>query len=154
MGLTSFFKNAGEKLFGKSEEKKEAEKAQAVLAHLKKFQFDIKDLDVSVDDETVTVRGEVKNALDRNRIVVAAGNIEGISKVNNLIVVNAPTPEPAPAAPEKEFYTVQPGDTLSKISKEVYGDANKYHTIFEANKPMLTDPDKIYPGQVLVIPQQ
>ena len=52
---------------------------------------------------------------------------------------------PTPGA-EARFYTVQKGDTLSKISKEHYGDANKYHAIFEANKPMLTHPDKIYPG--------
>ena len=54
--------------------------------------------------------------------------------------------------PEKQYYTVVSGDYLSKISKRVYGDAMKYNIIFEANKPMLTDPDKIYPGQVLVIP--
>lgn len=153
MGLTSFLKNAGEKLFGKSEEKKEAEKAQAVLDHLKKFQFDVENLETSVDDETVTVCGQVKSGLERNRIVVAAGNIEGISKVNDLIQVVTPTPEPTPPASEKEYYTVQSGDTLSKISKEVYGDANQYNKIFEANRPMLNHPDKIYPGQVLVIPQ-
>jgi len=46
------------------------------------------------------------------------------------------------------------GDTLSAIAKEMYGSANKYPVIFEANKPMLTDPDKIYPGQVLRIPAE
>ncbi|MDD3788664.1 MAG: peptidoglycan-binding protein LysM [Petrimonas sp.] len=152
MGLIDFFKGAGEKIFGKSEEKKEAEKAQAVLEHLKKYQFDVENLEVSVDNETVTVRGQVKNALDRNRIVVAAGNIEGVSKVNDLLQVVAPEPVPE-AVPEKEFYTVKPGDTLSKISKEVYGDAMKYNKIFEANRPMLSNPDLIYPGQVLVIPE-
>ena len=58
----------------------------------------------------------------------------------------------ATPAPQAKFYTVQSGDTLSKVSKDFYGDANKYNTIFEANKPMLTHPDKIYPGQVLRIP--
>ena len=52
------------------------------------------------------------------------------------------------------FYTVQKGDTLSKIAKDQYGNANKYQQIFEANKPMLKDPDKIYPGQVLRIPPE
>jgi nucleoid-associated protein YgaU len=56
------------------------------------------------------------------------------------------------SAPEGKFYTVVSGDNLSKISKAQYGDANKYMVIFEANKPMLTHPDKIYPGQVLRIP--
>ena len=55
---------------------------------------------------------------------------------------------------ESKTYTVKPGDTLSKIAKEFYGEANKYNQIFEANKPMLKDPDKIYPGQVLRIPAE
>lgn len=153
MGLISFIKNAGEKLFKGNEEKREAEKAQAIVQHLNKYQFDVENLAVEVDDVTVTVRGQVKNQLERNRIVVAAGNVEGIEKVNDLIQVVAPTPVPEVAAPEKQFYTVKSGDTLSKISKEVYGDANKYPKIFDANRPMLSDPDKIYPGQVLVIPE-
>ena len=64
-------------------------------------------------------------------------------------------PAEAPPAPEAEadFYTVKAGDSLSKIAKEYYGDAMKYPAIFEANKPMLKDPDKIYPGQVLRIPR-
>ena len=56
--------------------------------------------------------------------------------------------------PEAVYYTVVSGDTLSKISKVNYGDANKYMVIFEANKPMLTHPDKIYPGQALRIPAE
>jgi nucleoid-associated protein YgaU len=51
-------------------------------------------------------------------------------------------------------YTVEKGDTLSGIAKKMYGNANKYPQIFEANKPMLKDPDKIYPGQVLRIPPE
>ena len=54
----------------------------------------------------------------------------------------------------EQTYTVAKGDTLSKIAKEFYGEANKYHQIFEANKPMLKDPDKIYPGQMLRIPPE
>jgi nucleoid-associated protein YgaU len=53
-----------------------------------------------------------------------------------------------------KFYTVVKGDTLSKIAKEFYGDASKYPVIFEANTPMLKDPDLIYPGQVLRVPPQ
>jgi nucleoid-associated protein YgaU len=59
----------------------------------------------------------------------------------------------APAADEPVFHTVKSGDTLSAISKQVYGDANKYNAIFEANRPMLSSPDKIYPGQSLRIPK-
>ena len=154
MGLISFIKNAGEKLFKGNEEKREAEKAQAIILHLNKYQFDVENLALEVDDETVTVRGQVRNQLERNRIVVAAGNVEGIEKVNDLIQVVTPAPvQQEEAAPEKQFYTVKSGDSLSKISKQVYGDANKYNKIFDANRPMLSDPDKIYPGQVLVIPE-
>ncbi len=153
MGLISFIKNAGEKLFKGNEEKREAELAQAIVTHINKYQFDVQNLDVQVDDSTVTVRGQVKNQLDRNRIVAAAGNVDGIEKVNDLIQVLSPTPVAEPETPEKQFYTVKSGDSLSKISKQVYGDANQYNKIFEANRPMLTHPDKIYPGQVLVIPE-
>ncbi|WP_201325664.1 LysM peptidoglycan-binding domain-containing protein, partial [Burkholderia sp. E168m23] len=59
-----------------------------------------------------------------------------------------------PDDPEVQYHDVKPGDTLSAIAKEVYGDANKYPVIFEANKPMLSSPDRIYPGQKLVIPPQ
>ena len=50
------------------------------------------------------------------------------------------------------MYTVQPGDNLSKISKEFYGSANQYMKIFEANKDKLSDPDKIRAGMELLIP--
>lgn len=55
-------------------------------------------------------------------------------------------------APAAQSYSVKSGDTLSKISKQFYGDANKYMKIYEANRDTLSDPDKIKPGQVLKIP--
>jgi nucleoid-associated protein YgaU len=150
MGLISFLKGAGEKVFGKSEETLEKEKAEAIVKHINKYGLNVKDLAVTVDGETVTLNGEVSSVLERNRVVVVTGNVEGISSVNDKLVLNVP--EPVVVEPEKQYYTVVSGDYLSKISKRVYGDAMKYNIIFEANKPMLTDPDKIYPGQVLVIP--
>ena len=108
-----------------------------------------------VEDETVILTGKVDTIANKNKIVVAAGNVEGISKVDDRLAVlpmGTEIPVIPPTEPEKEFYTVVPGDTLSKISKRYYGDPNKYQVIFEANTPMLTHPDKIYPGQVLVIP--
>ncbi len=150
MGLISFIKDAGEKIFGKSEETLEKEKTEAIINHIKKYGINIKNLSVSVDDETVTIGGEASSILDKNKVVVIAGNVQGISTVNDNMVLNIP--EPVAVEPEKQFYTVVKGDYLSKIAKRVYGDAMKYPVIFEANKPMLKDPDKIYPGQVLVIP--
>lgn len=150
MGLISFIKNAGDKLF-KSEEKKEQEKADLILTHIKKFGFDTSDIQVKVDDDKVILMGSVDNINDKNKVIVTAGNVEGIAKVDDWLVVRNP-PVVTPPPPEKQYYTVKKGDYLSKIAKEVYGDAKKYNVIFEANKPMLKDPDLIYPGQVLVIP--
>jgi nucleoid-associated protein YgaU len=78
--------------------------------------------------------------------VLAAGNVLNVSKVDDQMTVTADSGSDA------KFHTVEKGDTLSKIAKEEYGDANKYNQIFEANKPMLKSADLIYPGQVLRIP--
>jgi nucleoid-associated protein YgaU len=150
MGLISFIKNAGEKLF-KSEEKKEQEKADLIAAHIKKFGFDTRDIQIKVDDDKVILMGSVDTIENKNKVIVTAGNVDGIASVDDWLVVKHP-PVVTPPQPEKQFYTVKKGDYLSKIAKEVYGNANKYNVIFEANKPMLKDPNLIYPGQVLVIP--
>ncbi len=142
-------------MFGKSEEVKEQEKADLIMKHIASFGFKTENLKAVVDDETVVLTGKVDTIPNKNRIVVAAGNVEGISKVEDRLAVlpiGSDIPVIPPTEPEKEFYTVVPGDTLSKIAKQFYGNANKYPVIFEANTPMLTHPDKIYPGQVLVIP--
>jgi nucleoid-associated protein YgaU len=142
-------------LFGKSNEEKEQEKAALIMGHIKSYGFNTTNLNVVVEGETVILTGSVDTTADKNRIIVSAGNVEGISKVEDRLSVKekvaAAEPEKEPE-PEKQFYTVVAGDTLSKIAKQVYGNANKYPVIFEANKPMLKHPDKIYPGQVLVIP--
>src|SRR5262249_2182580 len=80
------------------------------------------------------------------KVVLAVGNVEGIARVEDRLEGSNPQPE-------ARYYTVVKGDTLSKIARAQYGEANKYPQIFEANKPMLKDPDKIYPGQVLRIPR-
>ena len=122
MGLISFIKNAGEKIF-KSEEKREQEKADLILSHIKKFGFDTSDIKVKVDDDKVILMGSVDTIDNRNKVIVTAGNIEGIAKVDDWLVVKNP-PAVAPPPPEKQYYTVKKGDYLSKIAKEVYGDAN------------------------------
>ncbi|MDD4108210.1 MAG: peptidoglycan-binding protein LysM, partial [Prolixibacteraceae bacterium] len=149
MGLISFLKGAGSKIFGKSAEEKNEDKALLIINHLKSYNLNTNALKVSVDDETVTLQGEVDTVANKNRIIVAAGNVEGISRVVDNMTVTMPpvaVAEEKSAEPEKQFYTVVSGDTLSKISKQMYGNANKYQVIFEANTPMLKHPDKIYPG--------
>lgn len=150
MGLFSFIKNAGTKVFGGSESAED--KAQKVQSHLSKYNFDLSDVKLSVEGEEVTVSGKAKNIHEKQRILATAGNVDGISSVNDNLTLKEALKIEIPDL-SKTMYTVKSGDTLSKISKEVYGDANAYNRIFEANRPMLSDPDKIYPGQVLYIPQ-
>ena len=91
------------------------------------------------------VTGDVGSQEDKEKILVAVGNVTGIGQVNDSVTVTQ-------SGAESRYYTVKSGDTLSAISKAMYGSANDYQRIFEANKPMLKHPDKIYPGQVLIIP--
>ena len=151
MGLISFIKNAGAKVFGKGKDEQEAYRIELIIAHIQRYGFLVEDMKVDVAGEKITIAGKVDSLAVKNKILVAAGNIEGISEVDDLMVVK----QAEVAEPEKEsrFYTVKKGDYLSKIAKEMYGDASKYPIIFEANKPMLKDPDLIYPGQVLIIPE-
>jgi hypothetical protein len=89
---------------------------------------------------TVSLYGVAPDQATKEKIALAGGNVAGVSAVNNMLSVDQ-------SAPEAKYYTVVSGDSLSKISKAQYGDANKYMTIFEANRPMLQHPDKIYPGR-------
>ena len=151
MGLLSFVKEAGAKLFNSKEEEEEViarAKANHLMNRIKRFNLRSDKVEASLRGETLILEGTVDTLQEKNRIIMAMGNIQGISKVDDRIAVE--TPEPA--APEQQFYTVKSGDSLSKIAREVYGDANRYNEIFEANRPMLEHPDKIYPGQTLVIP--
>jgi nucleoid-associated protein YgaU len=151
MGLFDFVKEAGRKLGIGSD----APTPDELRAEVTKLGLDAKDLAVDVQGDTVTVSGNAPSQEQREKIVLAMGNVHGVSKVEDNITVGAATAE-TPAAggssAQSRFYTVKSGDTLSKVSKEFYGDPNRYNAIFEANKPMLEHPDKIYPGQVLRIP--
>ena len=152
MGLFNFGRDAGKRT--KTPVAPGAEQANAAeLAEM------LRDLGITLQSGTITVRGEevtvtgvANDAAEREKAVLVLGNVKGIAKVTDQIQVAA-QPQ-AEAQAQSTFYTVKSGDTLSKIAKEFYGDANRYSAIFEANKPMLKDPDEIYPGQVLRVPQQ
>ena len=154
MGLLSFVKGAGRKLFGI--EAKAAEKETAVINHLNSFNLGSKDIKATWDDETdtVTLRGTAESMLERKRIVATIGNVEGVAKVKDLIQVEDKDDNEVADNDSIRYYEVKSGDTLSGIATQMYGDASKYPQIFKANKPMLSDPDKIYPGQKLVIPAE
>jgi len=164
MGMMSFLKEAGEKLFGKAEVKAaesaaaaaptpeavaalSAAAGQAITEYVAAQGLSVDGLDISFDGSTsaVTVAGTVADQATKEKVLLCCGNVKGVAAVHDLLVVNAPEPE-------AQWHTVVSGDNLSKIAKAFYGDANKYPVIFEANKPMLSHPDKIYPGQMLRIP--
>ena len=111
------------------------------------YGFPVKDLMIELNDDAVTVEGKVESQEQREKIILVLGNVEGVASVDDRMEVIASAPAPASV-----FYEVKKGDSLSKIAKAHYGDAMKYPVIFEANKPMLKDPDLFYPGQVLRIP--
>ncbi len=162
MGLIAFFKDAGEKLFGKKPEVAaavaepgNAEKAaaastaaaDAIKTYIAAQQLPTDGLDIRFDATRaeVTVSGLVASQDIREKIVLCCGNVAGVASV----VDQLQSPE---AAAPSEFHMVAKGDTLSAIAKRYYGNANAYMAIFEANRPMLSHPDKIYPGQNLRIP--
>lgn len=158
MGLFSFIKNAGAKVFGigKTDAEAAAEAAEAKLkaeaaaaASLQEtvgdLQLQVENLNIHIVDDTATITGMAYDQATKEKVVLVVGNSNGIATVDEQMTVEH-------AEPEAQFHTVVSGDTLGKIAKNYYGNAMKYPVIFEANKPMLTDPDKIYPGQVLRIP--
>ena len=169
MGLFSFIKNAGAKVFGigKTTEEEAAEaRAKVIAANAKAdaeelrvekmaalnliqvindLGLQVEDLSVLVDDDTVKISGLAYDQATREKVILVAGNTAGIATVDDQMTVEN-------VEPVAQFHTVVSGDTLGKIAKNYYGNAMKYPEIFEANKPMLSHPDKIYPGQVLRIP--
>lgn len=150
MGLLSFIKGVGQKVFKKEEaaaptHEAEPLRASALLAQVKSLGLAYDSLAVKVSADTVILEGEVARQSDAEKIALAVGNVEGVELVDNRLKVASPSVAAT-------YHTVESGDTLSKIALKVYGDMHKYSLIFEANQPMLSDPDKIYPGQVLRIP--
>ncbi|WP_417706877.1 peptidoglycan-binding protein LysM [Pseudomonas sp.] len=144
MSLFAFVKDAGVKLW-ESLVGQEAQAAESLKEHVTKVGLGHPNIEVSVEGDKVIARGEVASQEEKEKILLALGNVVGVGEVEDQINVTTP-------APAARFVTVNKGDTLSAIAKAEYGNANAYMKIFEANKPMLSHPDKIYPGQVLRIP--
>lgn len=136
MGLWSFVKDAGKKVLGKDDPKKED-----LLAEIKALGLQADGLEIGLVGDKVTVGGKAVSQEMKEKVIVAVGNVDGIAEVEDSVEGTDPV-----------LHTVEKGDTLWAISKKTLGDGNRYNEIFEANKPMLSHPDKIYPGQVLRIP--
>ncbi|WP_373941853.1 peptidoglycan-binding protein LysM [Polaribacter sejongensis] len=152
MGIFSFIKNAGAKVFGigKTTEEENADKSEQLRNAITALNLEVTDLGIEVADDAVKLWGETADLATKEKVVLVVGNTNGIASVeDNLTVAEIEVIEEAEMA---QFHTVESGDTLGKIAKTYYGNAMKYLVIFEANKPMLSHPDKIYPGQVLRIP--
>ena len=143
MGLWSFVKDAGSSLFGGKADAATVPDAEAIKADMDKMGLDTSGVEIKVDGDRVKVEGTAVSPEMKEKIILAAGNVQGVAEVEAEADAAAPV-----------FYTVKKGDTLSHIAKETLGKASLYPAIFEANKPMLTHPDKIYPGQMLRIPAQ
>lgn len=143
MGVWSFVKDAGKSLFGGKAEAAEVPEPEALKAEIKDLGLDATGLDIKVDGDKVTVEGKAVSPEMKEKVILAVGNVAGVASVEA-------DDEEGGAAPK--FHTVKKGENLSVIAKATLGSPNRYMEIFEANKPMLQHPDKIYPGQVLRIP--
>jgi nucleoid-associated protein YgaU len=159
MGLFSFLKSAGEKLFGSKPAPVPASvpevdaaaiererKISAMQSYLMGLGLQVENLDLDLEGDKVTVYGQVNTQADKEKLILALGNVEGIASVDDRVSVLNPEPE-------ADMYEVKSGDSLSKIAKQFYGDPMRYPEIFAANQPMLKHVDKIYPGQMLRIPK-
>ena len=158
MGIFNFVREAGSKVgLGESpsvaeaeaerdEELQELREGNKLLRFIREMDLGIENPKLKYDDGVATVWGTAPSQKIKENAILAIGNCAGVAAVDDKMEV-------VEAAPEAVFYTVQSGDTLGGIAKEQLGAAGRYTEIFEANKPMLKDPNLIYPGQVLRIPQ-
>lgn len=146
MSILEFAKHLGRQVFDRDDMA-----AERIKQHIDVSLSKVENLDVEYDDGTVTLCGECLSVGDRERAILMAGNIEGVEKV---VAEGLTAPAPMPEEPEvkTEFYEIKSGDTLGGIAKQFYGKASKYTEIFEANRDVIDDPNKIYPGQKIRIP--
>ena len=146
MGLFDFVKDVGRQIFNT-----DAEAADTIKNHLEVKTHGLSNLEVDFDDGVVTLCGDCKTEAVREQAILIAGNIQGVEKI---VADDLKAPPPAPEAPKEkaEVYEIVSGDTLGAIAKRYYGKASMYTKIFEANRDIIDDPNKIYPGQKIRIP--
>ncbi len=147
MGLFDFFKrDKGKEIFAENDDSEK--KAQAIRNEIKRLGLP-GDINVAVQGGKVKITGNVPDEATRQKLTMIVGNVKYIEAVDDSGITGAQSQGRQP-----KVHEVQSGDTLSAIAKKHYGDPNAYQRIFEANRPMLKDADDIYPGQVLVIPEE
>ena len=147
MGLFDFIKNVGKKISG-------GPSGEDIEKDIKqRLGRSVDNLRVRFEDGTVQLSGSVPTEVARQKAVLIAGNVEGVERVNDdFLDVEEEESDAPTTATNYTFYTIESGDSLSKIAKEYYGDANKWNTLFEANREVIEDPDLIYPGQQIRVP--
>ena len=138
MGLWNFMKTSGKSLFGGDE----APDADTLRKEVAELGLEAGGLEIEVDGDVVKVSGEAVSQEALEKVILAVGNVEGVAAVEDSAGAGTPS-----------FHEVQKGDTLWKVAEKAMGNGARYQDIFEANRPMLSHPDKIYPGQMLRIPQ-
>ena len=146
MGLLDFVKDVGRQIFDT-----DAEAADNIKQHLEIKTTGISNLDVKFDDGVATICGDCDSQATKDNAILIVGNIKGVEKID-ADGLTAPAPKPDEPEEKAEFYTIVSGDTLSLIAKRYYGKATAYTRIFEANRDIISDPNKIYPGQTIRIP--
>jgi nucleoid-associated protein YgaU len=145
MGLFDFARDVGRQLFDT-----DAEAADNIKQHLEIKLSGIRNVDVKFDDGVATICGDCDNERIREQAILIAGNVKG---VQNVVADGLKAPPQPPEKKEKvEYYEIASGDTLGGIAKKFYGNASKYTRIFEANRGVISDPNKIYPGQKIRVP--
>jgi hypothetical protein len=154
MSLFGFVKDIGRRLFNKDEEA-----AEKIKEHILAHNPGVEDLEVTYENGIVGLAGRCTNKEAFQKCVLMAGNVEGVADVYATGLqayvdpaATAAAAEAARAAAEEQYYVIQKGDTLWAIAKKHLGDGNRYPEIFEANKEVIIDPDKIFPGQKIRIP--
>ncbi len=146
MGLLDFARDVGRQLFDT-----DAEAADNIKQHIEIGTTGVKNVTVEYDDGVATICGDCDSQAAKEQAILLAGNVKGVEKI---IADDLKVPAAAPAAVSKdEFYEIKSGDTLGGIAKQFYGKSSQYMRIFEANKEIISDPNKIYPGQKIRIPR-
>ena len=151
MGLLDFVKDIGHSLFSSDDDKA----AEKIKDHILADNPGIDPLDVKYQDGFVTLGGSSGSWEAVEKAILMAGNVKGVGRVISEIQVS----EAAGDAPGElggtgagRYYEIKSGDTLSAIAKQFLGDANAYPKIFEANREVIKDPNKIFVGQKIRIP--
>lgn len=161
--LIGFARHLGRKVFDT-----DAEAADGIRAHILAADPGVDTLRVTFDDGTVTLTGRAIDQAAKEKAVLMAGNVKGVERVDATGISVIPSitdaqrarlaaAATAPAQQEAtatRLYVIEKGDTLYGIAKRFYGNGMKYPQLFEANREVIQDPDKIYPGQSIRIPAE